>query len=107
MMCDGKPWSGQDPDPYGSALIWFPGSLVIPMLIRITVWDIMFVAAENKGFTVFLCFQATFGYCKYLWGSGKTTVAFSQLHNFVKKFLHPKSVQLSGQFFLVENFEIT
>ena len=40
--------------------------------------------------------QATFAYCKHLWGSSQQERAFSQLHNFVKKFLHPRSVQLSA-----------
>ena len=40
--------------------------------------------------------QATFAYCKHLWGSSQQERAFSQLHNFVKKYLHPRSVQLQG-----------
>ena len=40
--------------------------------------------------------QATLAYCKYLWGSSQQDRAFSQLHNFVKKTLHPRSVQLSA-----------
>ena len=40
--------------------------------------------------------QATLAYCKYLWGSSQQERAFSQLHNFVKKTLHPRSVQLSS-----------
>ena len=40
--------------------------------------------------------QATFAYCKHLWGSSQQEMAFSQLHNFVKKFLHPRSVQLTA-----------
>ena len=40
--------------------------------------------------------QATFAYCKYLWGSGKKQNAFSQLHNFVKRFLQPRISQLSS-----------
>merc|ERR1719357_2056716 len=40
--------------------------------------------------------QATFAYCKHLWGSGQQERAFSQLHNFVKKTLHPRSVQLTA-----------
>ena len=41
-------------------------------------------------------FQATFAYCKYLWGSSQRERAFSQLHNFVKKFLHPASLKLAA-----------
>ena len=40
--------------------------------------------------------QATLAYCKYLWDSSQQERAFSQLHNFVKKSLHPRSVQLSA-----------
>ena len=40
--------------------------------------------------------QATFAYCKYLWGSGAKEAAYRQLGDFVKSFLHPRSVQLSG-----------
>ena len=40
--------------------------------------------------------QATFSYCKHLWGSSQQERAFSQLHNFVKKTLHPRSVQLAA-----------
>eukprot|EP00092_Neocalanus_flemingeri_P019853 GFUD01021504.1.p1 GENE.GFUD01021504.1~~GFUD01021504.1.p1 ORF type:complete len:2235 (+),score=707.01 GFUD01021504.1:192-6707(+) len=40
--------------------------------------------------------QATFAYCKHLWGSNQQERAFSQLHNFVKKTLHPRSVQLAA-----------
>jgi hypothetical protein len=105
LLCDSKPWSGS-----GSAWIRFD-DLVSWILSDTNVSPkhcgiscLCLVLPKKKDITVVLCFQATFGYCKYLWGSGKTTVAFSQLHNFVKKFLHPKSVQLSGKFFPVENF---
>ena len=40
--------------------------------------------------------QATFAYCKYLWGSGRKSVAYSQLGDFVKQYLHPRSVALAG-----------
>ena len=40
--------------------------------------------------------QATFAYCKHLWGSSQQERAFSQLHNFVKTSLHPRSLQLSA-----------
>jgi hypothetical protein len=53
------PNPGQDPDPHGFALVWFPGSLVTPVLIQNTVWNIMFMfgATEKKDFTVILCFR--------------------------------------------------
>ena len=44
---------------------------------------------------MYIC-QATFAYCKHLWGSSQQERAFSQLHNFVKKSLHPRSVQLAA-----------
>ena len=40
--------------------------------------------------------QPTFFYCKHLSESSQRNRAFSQLRNFVKKFLHPGSVQLAG-----------
>ena len=40
--------------------------------------------------------QATFAYCKFLWGSNKKQNAFSQLHNFVKRYLQPRISQLTS-----------
>jgi hypothetical protein len=99
LLCYGKSWSG-------SISPWIRFYLISCILSDNnvnpkTLCGILcscLVLLRKTDFAV-SCFQATFGYCKYLWGSGKTTVAFSQLHNFVKKFLHPKSVQLSGKVF--------
>lgn len=41
--------------------------------------------------------QATFAYCKHLWRASEKTAAFNQLQVFVRRFLHPRTLQLAQE----------